>query len=190
MSSAPCWSKSFSKQFRNLNVFIELIELAYINASVSLELPLVILHMTELFQHYGLSTSTWRTTTTKSWLVSSRYFAPWLDVPRLDHVDRLWLKWIVTVWKLIRVCSLLATVHVHLNGVSAAGAPRRNHSAAVPRPGEVAGHMRRGLWFPPFLPSFPATSPSHLFFILLYLSRCLLFIEMWSNPIMRQCQLP
>lgn len=61
-----------------------------------------------------------------------------LDMPRLVHVDRLWLQAIVIVWKLIWPFSLLATVHVHLDSVPAAGAPRWNNSTVVSQPGEVA----------------------------------------------------
>lgn len=149
--------------------------------SVPLELVLVLLHMMGFssvtdfppqpdeppLRSHGLPA-----------FVTSHRSNEWLDVPRLDLADWLWLKWGVIVWKLMWPFSLWATVHVHVNGVSAAGAAGRNNSAAVPRPGEVAEHMRRkhkrlSSFSPLFLP------PSHFFFILLYV----LFIPISSSVI-------
>lgn len=129
--------------------------------SVSLELVLVLLHMMSFssitdcppqpdeppLRSHGLPA-----------FVTSHRSNEWLDVPRLDLADWLWLKWGVIVWKLMWPFSLWATVHVHVNGVSADGAARRNNSAAVPRPGEVAEHMRRkNKRLSSFFPSFSAS---------------------------------
>lgn len=106
--------------------------------------------------------------------VPSHHLNKLLDMPRLVHVDRLWLQEIVIVWKLIWPFSLLATVHVHLDSVPAAGAPRWNNSTVVSRPGEVAKHMLGkevqqhrypGVFAFSLLFHFnPLLSASHLFF--------------------------